>query len=100
MVDENKKHFVSSSGHRKHILRSVICGCYYCLETFPSDKIVEWVDEDDSEEGQTAICPFCGIDAVIAFSGAFPDVAGYLARQRKISFSDRGHKKRRQGELH
>lgn len=38
-------------------------GCFYCLEKFSSDKIVEWVKRKG--EG-TAICPCCGIDSVIS----------------------------------
>lgn len=87
MVDENRDtHFISSTCNRRGAMLSTICGCYYCLETFTSDKIVEWVDEDDSGEGQTAICPICGIDAVLPFSATFPDVTGYLARMKEISF--------------
>ncbi len=35
-------------------------GCYYCLNTFEVKKIKEWTDN-----GKTALCPFCGVDAVI-----------------------------------
>jgi hypothetical protein len=38
------------------------CGCYYCLKIYSPSKITEWCDSD-----QTAICPECGIDAVIPF---------------------------------
>jgi len=36
------------------------CVCYYCLKTFKKAKIQKWVDQ-----GETALCPFCSIDAVI-----------------------------------
>jgi hypothetical protein len=36
-----------------------------CCTTFGSGEISEWVDEDPSGEGQTALCPKCGIDSVI-----------------------------------
>jgi hypothetical protein len=47
--------------HRADIEPSRLCGCFYCKEMFSPDQIVEWVDEDD-----TALCPICGIDSVIA----------------------------------
>lgn len=36
------------------------CGCYYCQKTFQLNDITEWTDE-----GQTALCPYCGVDSVI-----------------------------------
>lgn len=35
-------------------------GCYYCVSVFKGDKITQWTDN-----GETALCPNCGIDAVI-----------------------------------
>ena len=36
------------------------CGCYHCLKKFPASEVRDWVDE-----GATAVCPKCGIDAVL-----------------------------------
>ncbi len=36
------------------------CGCYQCENIMLASDITDWCDE-----GETAICPFCGIDAVI-----------------------------------
>ncbi len=55
-----------SSNHKKELLLSKKCGCFYCLMDFHYDKINEWVDDDT-----TALCPECGIDAVIG------DASGY-----------------------
>lgn len=49
-----------SSKHRKQVQESDSCSCFHCLESFPPADIAEWIDE-----GQTALCPRCGIDAVI-----------------------------------
>jgi hypothetical protein len=46
--------------HRAEIQASARCGCYFCFHTFPTAEIRAWVDSD-----QTALCPACGIDAVI-----------------------------------
>ena len=54
-----------SSNHRAAITESALCGCFYCLSTFPPSEIVDWIDEDPNGEGQTALCPNCGIDSVI-----------------------------------
>lgn len=42
------------------------CGCFFCKRIFPADEVVEFVDE-----GETALCPYCGIDSVIVTG---PDV--------------------------
>ena len=46
--------------HRERIERSDKCGCFQCLGIYAPTEITEWVDD-----GQTAICPYCGIDSVI-----------------------------------
>lgn len=55
-----------SSSHREGLLVSKECGCFYCLRQFLPDEIVDWTDGEE-----TAICPHCGIDAVIG------DISGY-----------------------
>ena len=57
-----------SSGHRDRILGSQPCGCFCCRSVFPPERIVEWVDE-----GRTALCPKCGIDAVLPESVGLTD---------------------------
>jgi hypothetical protein len=60
-----------SSGHRDSVERSVQCGCFYCLATFPPSEIADWIDPDpadpdrNEEPGKTALCPHCGIDSVL-----------------------------------
>lgn len=50
--------------HESRILKSKLCGCFYCKETFEPNKILEWTDEG-SKKGKTAMCPSCGIDSVL-----------------------------------
>ena len=47
--------------NRKDLENSSICGCFHCLALFNPKQIKEWTDEDN-----TAVCPFCSIDAVLA----------------------------------
>lgn len=51
---------VHAAQHRAEIQASARCGCYFCFHTFPNTDIKAWVDSS-----QTALCPACGIDAVI-----------------------------------
>lgn len=64
-LDEVHKH---SSRHKAEIYSSDRCGCFYCMKTFPSFWIREWVDP----EGDTAVCPNCGVDAVLGSACGYP----------------------------
>ena len=60
---------------------SEICGCFYCMAAFPPSEIADWIDE-----GKTALCPKCGIDAVIGSASGFPVERGFLRRMRRYWF--------------
>ncbi len=49
-----------SSQHRKVVERGSPCGCFYCGKFFSGYEVKRWVDQ-----GQTALCPHCHIDAVL-----------------------------------
>jgi len=51
---------------RKETMASELCGCFYCLATFLPAEIEEWTDD-----GQTPLCPKCGIDSVIGSASGF-----------------------------
>lgn len=63
-----------SSHHRLQIVSSTLCGCFSCLTTFPAAEIEEWTDGVD-----TAICPICGIDAVLGEASGFPITKDFLS---------------------
>ena len=51
--------------NRKEIEASDNCACISCCEIFNPSEVEEYIDE-----GETALCPKCGIDAVIGdFTG-------------------------------
>jgi hypothetical protein len=56
-----------SVDHRERLEHSRLAACYYCQTVFDPVEISEYIDD-----GSTALCPFCGIDAVI------PSAAGYV----------------------
>ena len=35
--------------------------CYYCMKSIPFKEIIEWIDNNE-----TALCPLCGIDAIVS----------------------------------
>lgn len=77
--------------NRDKLLAAKRAGCYQCIRAFFVTDITEWTDG-----GQTAICPHCDIDSVLAnvtdasllakmnerwFCGDAPQPAGGESRQ-------------------
>lgn len=66
--------------HEALVWRSARCGCFHCESFFAPGEIEAWVDDLS-----TALCPRCGIDAVL------PDVPLYalnaeLLREMRVAF--------------
>ena len=40
--------------------RTEMCGCYFCIRIFPVSEVTDFVDN-----GITALCPNCDIDAIL-----------------------------------
>ena len=57
------KIFRLSLNNKEILSKSKLCGCYHCGEIFPYPK--EIPEEYFVDNGQTLICPYCGIDSVI-----------------------------------
>ena len=65
-IDIAAKH---SLNNKHEIEKSKMCGCYYCKRTFPASLIRH---QDYTDGGRTALCPLCGIDAVIGDASGVP----------------------------
>ncbi len=52
--------------NRDGLVEGSKAACYYCMQVYPSEEITEFTDA-----GDTALCPYCGIDAVL------PEHVGY-----------------------
>jgi hypothetical protein len=50
---------------RTEILLSKQCRCIHCLSVFQPGEIEWWTDSDEYDRCHTALCPRCGLDAVI-----------------------------------
>ena len=74
------------TNHREVISAAERCGCFYCCTDFKPSSINEWVDpaSDDMQAGTTALCPRCGIDAVIALKAGMD--ADFLRRMKAYWF--------------
>lgn len=56
--------------NRDLLARSERAACFYCQRTFDPREIEDWIDGPQIETGElddgvTALCPHCGIDAVL-----------------------------------
>lgn len=47
--------------NREAAMAASLCGCFQCLAVFAPSQIIDWCDKEDA----TALCPHCGIDAVL-----------------------------------
>jgi hypothetical protein len=63
--------------NRELLRRSALCGCRLCRHVFPPEAVREWVDERDGI-GRTAMCPKCGLDAVIGSASPIAEEIGFL----------------------
>ena len=57
-----------SANHKAELDISDVCGCFFCQEVIAVNDIEEWVED----ESGTALCPHCGVDAVIGSASGFP----------------------------
>jgi uncharacterized paraquat-inducible protein A len=67
-LTEAHKH---SKDHRTAIEASAAWGCFYCRKSGAVSEIENWVDD-----GETALCPRCGIDSVIGSASGLPVTNG------------------------
>lgn len=72
-----------------------LCGCFCCLKTFHGEAIRTWwdppkdrVDADTYALGVTAVCPFCGTDAVLGDQCGYVLSEDLLTRMERFWFSE------------
>jgi hypothetical protein len=77
-----------SSNHRVEIAASTTCGCFYCGSLFDPVRIEDWVDENKLGEGQTALCPVCGIDSVLGDKSGLSVTPEFLQKMKHYWFGE------------
>lgn len=77
-----------SVNNRAELERSRTCGCYHCERVFPSGSVLRWIDKSRVKAEWTALCPHCGIDAVIGDMAGFGVGPVFLNDMRKRWFSN------------
>jgi hypothetical protein len=66
--------------NRIELEASEVCGCIACERIYFPSEIVRWVDEE------TAVCPHCGVDAVVGSASGIPIMPGVLRRAHERWF--------------
>lgn len=60
MIQDIEKFPKYSRRNREAVSNSDVCSCYFCLGSFSTSDISDWADD-----GDTAICPHCDVDAIL-----------------------------------
>ena len=72
------------SNNRIELTQAQSCGCIYCLRIFSPKEIAEWWDDGEV----TAVCPYCGIDAIVADTSTLPVTKAFLKEMRQYWFTE------------
>lgn len=73
---------LSYAAHNKKIIAdSRVAGCFCCLKAFPAKDVCEY-----SEDGDTALCPKCGIDSVVGDATGYEITPDALRDLRELWF--------------
>ncbi len=74
-----------SFGNEETLKKMQLCGCFYCLNTFSSAEIEDYIED---KPYATALCPYCEIDSVIGEVSGFPISKEFLQEMYDWWFGD------------
>jgi hypothetical protein len=66
--------------NRMELEASEVCGCIACERIYFPSEVVRWLDDG------TALCPHCGVDAVVGSASGIPIMPGVLRRAHERWF--------------
>ncbi len=82
-----------TTNNHAQIEASTWCGCCSCVQLFPAEEVVAWtgltmdnLDDPKAIANQTALCPRCGMEAVLGDKSGVPLGAPFLARMNEAWF--------------
>jgi hypothetical protein len=73
-----------ASRHRIELEASTRCACFFCFRAFATSEIKAWIDADT-----TALCPGCGVDAVLGNASSASISDGFLRKMHQYHFAYR-----------
>lgn len=82
IVDAHKE----SIHNREKITKSYMCGCFHCVKIFKTSEITKWTDKSKGKGDYTAICPYCGVDAILPEISGYPRTEEFLEKMNKYWF--------------
>ena len=74
--------YANGKDNKEKLQHSTKCGCFHCKKIFDPAEINKWTDD-----GNTAICPYCGIDSVITKTASYEIVPEVLDVLYKYYFA-------------
>ncbi|WP_251197448.1 hypothetical protein [Anaerotardibacter muris] len=79
-LDFEAKHELNkqSAFNRDIIKDAGYCGCFHCGSSFKASEVQDWLKEQHGKD--TALCPYCGVDAVIIGTEEYPLSTALLAK--------------------
>lgn len=83
---ELQRAYSFSSNHKIELEKDKKSGCFACVKIFSPSEIKEWYLETEDGDEVTAICPYCGIDAVIGEHSGFRIDAKLLKKMNERWF--------------
>ncbi|OGB06576.1 MAG: hypothetical protein A3E25_20355 [Burkholderiales bacterium RIFCSPHIGHO2_12_FULL_69_20] len=82
-----------TTNNRAEVEASALCGCCYCMQTFPPSEIVAFtgldmdnLDDPDAADAETALCPRCGSESVIGDRSGYKINAQFLGNMNEAWF--------------
>ncbi len=78
---EIREIYKHSARNRQEIEKSVRCGCFSCGRIFDASEVEDYIDNEE-----TALCPYCDIDAVVGDTGGFVLSQELLKEMKKKYF--------------
>ena len=78
-----------ATNNKKQLLESEKCGCFYCLAILKPNLINKWKDKDNSNQENTAICPYCNKATIIGDASGYKITLQFLHGMYKTFFRNR-----------
>lgn len=72
-----------SMKNKKQLEKSENCGCFGCVKLFKPSEVSEYIVGED-----TAVCPYCGTDAVLGDYSGFPVTEEFMQEMNDEHFGE------------
>ncbi len=72
-----------SMKNKKQLEKSENCGCFGCIKLFKPSEVTEYIPGED-----TAVCPYCGTDAVLGDYSGFPVTLEFMKEMNEEMFGE------------